>query len=317
MIRSKEKGGKLVTTDKSGKLSYTNIPNYILMLLFTMRLTRPEWKLYLYLRKNKNSHSATAWPPVRTIVRDAHITINSVKPARDRLIELGLISANSIPGIGIEITFNDEAMLELAKKIDLENLEVLPTESNGSDQDHAPETSENEAETDEVLLTESNGGVTDSEEQGVTHSGETITTNTTTISITTTEGGEELSKENGNDLTTSSPSLSPVETIADANINIKGGVTHSEEHLPVDDEDEEEEISEVNIVEQRRERLGARFADIPLYSPEQEDRPYLEQFLLLYNTNAEARQATLAAMSEWDRLHRQPEMMTQGARVSV
>ena len=40
--------------------TYTNIPNYILMLLFTMELSRPEWKLYLYLRSKKNNNNGFA-----------------------------------------------------------------------------------------------------------------------------------------------------------------------------------------------------------------------------------------------------------------
>jgi hypothetical protein len=334
MIRSADKGGKLVTTytDDRGipQLTYTNIPNHILMLLFTMKLTRPQWKLYLYLRMRKNSNSATAWPPVRTIVRDAHIDINSVRPARDRLIELGLISAKSIRGVGIEISFNDEAMLELAKKIDLERMEVLGTDHNSSEQDEAPETSESDIEQDEVLGTEHNGGVMDSTERGVMDSAETINTNITTISISTTEGEEEkieenekegeenISKEKGDVLPSSSPPAAASKS-ADANINIKRGVMDSPEHPSVEDadggagddedEDEDEEVDyEALAVEKRRERMmrwydAEKWANMPLYDPQQEEAPYLEQFLLTHDTNQQARAALRTALGEWNRRH--------------
>lgn len=88
--------------------TYTNIPNYILMYLFTLELSRPEWKLYLYLRSKKNNNNGLAWPGVRTTITEAHISKKDVKPARDRLVELGLITATIRPGDTTLIDFNDE-----------------------------------------------------------------------------------------------------------------------------------------------------------------------------------------------------------------
>ena len=100
--------------------TYTNIPNYILMLLFTMELSRPEWKLYLYLRSKKNNNNGFAWPGLPLIIKEAHVSRKDVKPARDRLVELGLISAITRPGFTTMIDFNDEKLkknyLKLMKK---------------------------------------------------------------------------------------------------------------------------------------------------------------------------------------------------------
>lgn len=100
--------------------TYTNIPNYILMLLFTMELSRPEWKLYLYLRSKKNNNNGFAWPGLPLIIKEAHVSRKDVKPARDRLVKLGLISAITRPGFTTMIDFNDEKLkknyLKLMKK---------------------------------------------------------------------------------------------------------------------------------------------------------------------------------------------------------
>jgi hypothetical protein len=330
MIHSTEKGGKLVTTygDDRGipQLTYTNIPNYILMVLFTMKLSRPEWKLYLYLRKLKNSNSATAWPPVRTIVRDAHIDINSVKPARDRLEKLGLISARVLPGIGVEISFNDEAILEIAGKYDQGLIDKLPWEKDSKDEkdevlgtdhntmDDAPEMPENDPEEEVSVMDSPEHTVMDSPERSVMDSAETINTNINTISITTTNPGEEEKEEEEEVLSLSAPATAS--EIPDAIINRTRGVMDSPEHLDDagdDDEDvdgdgeEEDADADAYRIEQRRERMiswyGKRWADIPQYDPAQEERPYIEQFLLMYDNRNEAREALMAALHKWDSLH--------------
>jgi hypothetical protein len=90
--------------------TYTNIPNYILMYLFSLDLSRTEWKLYLYLRSKKNNNNGLAWPGVRATVREARISKKDVKPARDRLEALGLISTTTRPGETTLIEFNDEQL---------------------------------------------------------------------------------------------------------------------------------------------------------------------------------------------------------------
>lgn len=96
---------------------YTNIPNYILAFLFEQRrgdLGRTALKLYLYLRSKKNNTSGFAWPGVRTIVREAHVSKNDVKPARDQLVTVGLISISPVKGPRgtVLIDFNDEQITQ-------------------------------------------------------------------------------------------------------------------------------------------------------------------------------------------------------------
>jgi hypothetical protein len=95
--------------------TYTNIPNYILFYLFEQKrgdLSRTALKLYLYLRSKKNNESGLAWPGVRAIVREAHISKNDVKPARDQLIAADLITISPTKGPRgtILVDFNDETI---------------------------------------------------------------------------------------------------------------------------------------------------------------------------------------------------------------
>jgi hypothetical protein len=97
--------------------TYTNIPNYILMYLFEQergKLGRTALKLYLYLRSMKNNNSGMAWPGVRKIVREAHMSNNDVKPARNQLVTVGLISILPIKGPRgtVLIEFNDEKIMQ-------------------------------------------------------------------------------------------------------------------------------------------------------------------------------------------------------------
>jgi hypothetical protein len=133
----------------------------------------------------------------------------------------------------------------------------------------------------------------------------------------------ELSKEKGNDLTTSLSSFSPpapASDIPDVN-NQKEAELLSPESSPtledvddiddgedIDDDDEVVEDTEAMMIEKRRERLmrwydDEKWANMPLYDPQQEERPYLEQFLLMFDTNQEARVALGTAMGEWYALH--------------
>ena len=96
---------------------YTNIPNYILTYLFEQKrgdLGRTALKLYLYLRSKKNNTSGFAWPGVRTIVREAHVSKDDVKPARDQLVTVGLISISPVKGPRgtVLIDFNDEQIAQ-------------------------------------------------------------------------------------------------------------------------------------------------------------------------------------------------------------
>jgi len=140
--------------------TYTNLPNYVLLHLFTLELSRPEWKLYLYLRYRKNNGSGQAWPGVRKTVDEAHISRRQVKPARDRLECLGLITTITRPGSTSVVEFNDEQIKEYYM--------LGVTHSGGQ-------------------------GVTHSGGHSVTHCGQHTITNTTTT--TTTSKGARKKKE--------------------------------------------------------------------------------------------------------------------------
>lgn len=87
--------------------SWTVIPNNVLERLYNGYLSKPAIKLYLLLRRYKNSKTGKCWVSSRKIKRIMTISDRDISPAKQELLDMGLITEIKHLGRNSEIIFND------------------------------------------------------------------------------------------------------------------------------------------------------------------------------------------------------------------